>query len=238
VDRKQTKNGGYGGGTSLFDVIVIGGGLSGLASAQFILSEQPNAKVLVLEARDRVGGRTHTEISPELNIPIDVGGAYVGPTQDHILRVGGSQTGWRGNVQCSHQGDKGTVTFHDTVTGEIKELVPLTFLPWASLRCLILTRSWSRWKSFLSLLSIWSNYHLFLMLKPWTTCRFKNGCSRTRDRRKKCSTMFPRIVDTNLAKDSKEVSMLTYVVLSLVCAQWRLSQATHGYHEWCTGEKV
>ncbi|GBO30751.1 Amine oxidase [flavin-containing] A, partial [Araneus ventricosus] len=42
--------------------------------------------VLVLEARDRVGGRTLTKRSPEVNY-VDIGGAYVGPTQNNILRM-------------------------------------------------------------------------------------------------------------------------------------------------------
>lgn len=52
--------------------------------------------VAVLEARDRVGGRTQTDtvVVPKdkgekegEDVTTDVGGAYVGPTQDRILRV-------------------------------------------------------------------------------------------------------------------------------------------------------
>jgi monoamine oxidase len=66
----------------LYDVIVIGGGVSGLAAASALLSARPGTTVAVLEAQDRVGGRT-------LSIPLpggafaDLGGQWVGKTQTH-----------------------------------------------------------------------------------------------------------------------------------------------------------
>lgn len=57
----------------------------GLAAAKW-LKENGLTKVLVLEARDRVGGRTHTKRDPKVDW-VDLGGAYVGPTQDHLLRI-------------------------------------------------------------------------------------------------------------------------------------------------------
>nr|XP_008105637.1 PREDICTED: amine oxidase [flavin-containing] A [Anolis carolinensis] len=66
------------------DVVVIGAGISGLSAAK-LLSES-GLKVVVLEARDRVGGRTHTIRNKQVNY-VDVGGAYVGPTQNQILRL-------------------------------------------------------------------------------------------------------------------------------------------------------
>uniref|UniRef100_A0A8C2UQK3 Amine oxidase n=2 Tax=Chinchilla lanigera TaxID=34839 RepID=A0A8C2UQK3_CHILA len=68
----------------MFDVVVIGGGISGLAAAK-LLSEH-ELSVLVLEARNRVGGRTYTVRNEHVNW-VDVGGAYVGPTQNRILRL-------------------------------------------------------------------------------------------------------------------------------------------------------
>ncbi|XP_070461943.1 amine oxidase [flavin-containing] A [Equus przewalskii] len=68
----------------MFDVVVIGGGISGLSAAKLLAEHETN--VLVLEARDRVGGRTYTVRNKHVNY-VDVGGAYVGPTQNRILRL-------------------------------------------------------------------------------------------------------------------------------------------------------
>ena len=68
----------------MFDVVVIGGGISGLAAAKLLSEYKIN--VLVLEARDRVGGRTYTVRNEHVKW-VDVGGAYVGPTQNRILRL-------------------------------------------------------------------------------------------------------------------------------------------------------
>ncbi|XP_003725257.1 amine oxidase [flavin-containing] B [Strongylocentrotus purpuratus] len=65
-------------------VIVIGGGISGMSAAK-LLHDQ-NIDVLVLEARDRVGGRTHTVRNDKVKY-VDIGGSYVGPTQNRVIRL-------------------------------------------------------------------------------------------------------------------------------------------------------
>uniref|UniRef100_A0A0R3SQW4 Amino_oxidase domain-containing protein n=1 Tax=Hymenolepis diminuta TaxID=6216 RepID=A0A0R3SQW4_HYMDI len=65
-----------------FDAVIIGAGISGLAAAKVLAKE--GLHVVVLEARDRTGGRIHT-IRPNLNngkhsqsaLPIDLGASYL-----------------------------------------------------------------------------------------------------------------------------------------------------------------
>ncbi|XP_042314148.1 amine oxidase [flavin-containing] A-like isoform X2 [Sceloporus undulatus] len=69
---------------SEWDVVVVGAGLSGMSAAK-LLSES-GLRVVVLEARDRVGGRTHTIRNKQVKY-VDLGGSYIGPTQNRILRL-------------------------------------------------------------------------------------------------------------------------------------------------------
>jgi monoamine oxidase len=57
------------------DVAIIGAGAAGLAAARLLT--QQSLSVLVIEARDRVGGRLLTLHPPESPIPIELGGTFV-----------------------------------------------------------------------------------------------------------------------------------------------------------------
>lgn len=61
------------------DVCVIGAGYAGLTAARRLVAA--GQTVVVLEARDRVGGRVWTQQTPE-GIPFDLGGTWLGPGQD------------------------------------------------------------------------------------------------------------------------------------------------------------
>ena len=66
------------------DVVVVGAGISGLVAARQLVRK--GKSVLVVEARDRVGGRV---LNHQLGsgAVIESGGAFVGPTQDHIIAL-------------------------------------------------------------------------------------------------------------------------------------------------------
>ena len=66
------------------DVVVVGAGFAGLTAA--LRLKQAGKSVLVLEARNRVGGRAHNAAIPGGQIT-ERGAAFIGPTQDHIAKL-------------------------------------------------------------------------------------------------------------------------------------------------------
>jgi monoamine oxidase len=66
------------------DVAIVGAGLAGLTAAREVVRAGRSA--LVLEARNRVGGRTLNHSLGGGKV-IEVGGEWVGPTQDRILAL-------------------------------------------------------------------------------------------------------------------------------------------------------
>lgn len=66
------------------DVVVVGAGLAGLAAAREL--KRSGRSVVVLEARDRVGGRTLAQPTRRGEM-LDLGGQWIGPTQDRILAL-------------------------------------------------------------------------------------------------------------------------------------------------------
>src|ERR1700722_854803 len=69
---------------SVYDCVVIGGGLSGLIAARNL--HRSGKSVLVVEARDRIGGRMYGRRLASGQW-IDFGGQWVGPTQHRILAL-------------------------------------------------------------------------------------------------------------------------------------------------------
>jgi monoamine oxidase len=64
--------------------LVVGAGFAGLSAARELMGA--GRTVAVLEARDRVGGRVYTKTLDD-GTPIDLGGQWVGPTQDRLYAL-------------------------------------------------------------------------------------------------------------------------------------------------------
>jgi monoamine oxidase len=67
----------------IIDAVVVGAGYAGLAAARKLTEE--GYSTVVLEARDRVGGRAYTV--EEAGARVDLGGQWIGPGQDHIYAL-------------------------------------------------------------------------------------------------------------------------------------------------------
>ena len=72
--------------TRRVDVAIVGGGLAGLTAARDLV--KAGKSVVLLEARDRVGGRTLNHDLGGGQV-VEAGGQFVGPTQDRILALAG-----------------------------------------------------------------------------------------------------------------------------------------------------
>lgn len=75
AQRKSTKH---------VDVVVVGAGLAGLNAARDL--QQHGHSVCIIEARDRVGGRTENHYLPH-GYHGDLGGTWIGPTQTEIAKL-------------------------------------------------------------------------------------------------------------------------------------------------------
>lgn len=66
--------------TDTFDVVMVGAGMAGIMAARDLSKE--GYSVILLEARDRVGGRTYTERA--FGREVKLGGAYVHWSQTNV----------------------------------------------------------------------------------------------------------------------------------------------------------
>jgi len=66
------------------DVVIVGAGLAGLTAARELT--KAGVDVIVLEARDRVGGRTYSRRASDGTL-LDLGGQWLGPTQDRLAAL-------------------------------------------------------------------------------------------------------------------------------------------------------
>ncbi|MDE2049620.1 MAG: FAD-dependent oxidoreductase [Gammaproteobacteria bacterium] len=75
------------------DIILIGAGAAGLAAAAAL--GKSGRSVLVLEARDRIGGRIWTHLEPPLAAPVELGAEFIhgdSPETSALLRQAGAST--------------------------------------------------------------------------------------------------------------------------------------------------
>ncbi|MGJ8720279.1 MAG: flavin monoamine oxidase family protein [Salinibacterium amurskyense] len=66
--------------TNIFDTIVVGAGFAGLTAAREL--SRAGQKVLVLESRDRIGGRTW--LAERMGLELELGGTWVHWVQPHV----------------------------------------------------------------------------------------------------------------------------------------------------------
>ncbi|WP_041312874.1 flavin monoamine oxidase family protein [Mycobacterium sp. JS623] len=104
---------------------VVGAGFAGLAAA--LRLKQSGESVALLEARDRVGGRTFTEVRDD-GVWIDHGGAWIGPGQDRIKAVM-SEYGVRSYKQYL---DGKAMMIIDGRQYRYSGTIPWSLSPWAS----------------------------------------------------------------------------------------------------------
>src|ERR1700692_4781504 len=57
------------------DVVILGAGAAGLAAASMLSAE--GLSILILEARDRIGGRIHTLNDPAVPVPVELGAEFI-----------------------------------------------------------------------------------------------------------------------------------------------------------------
>ncbi|MBV9110501.1 MAG: FAD-dependent oxidoreductase [Gemmatimonadetes bacterium] len=112
-------------GGEVRDVVVIGGGVSGLAAAGALADG--GADVVLLEARGRLGGRVHSLHDPSWPLPIEMGAEFVdvpGPAFDAIRAMNGAAVRSAGGQWEAADGVARCLSFDDAIEGVLGRLDP------------------------------------------------------------------------------------------------------------------
>lgn len=117
------------------DVVIVGAGLAGLCAVRALLER--GAHCVVLEARNRVGGRT---LSQELaGTMIDLGGQWIGPTQNRLAALA-KELGVATFPQY-HTGRK-LLSWNGKLTSYTQDVPPLPIL--SKIELLVTDRRWKK----------------------------------------------------------------------------------------------
>lgn len=99
-----------------YDVLILGAGLAGLSAAHRIHTSSPHLKILILEARDRVGGRTYSQPLPSNEGIIDLGAAWINDTNQSRM----FELAQRFCAELIEQNTKGDVVLQNVDGGLMK----------------------------------------------------------------------------------------------------------------------
>ncbi|KAF0984867.1 hypothetical protein FDP41_000766 [Naegleria fowleri] len=71
----------------LYDVVIIGAGMSGVNVGKLLKEKGLTENVLILEANDYIGGRLRSKVLLNGKATIDIGGQWIGPPQPKVLKL-------------------------------------------------------------------------------------------------------------------------------------------------------
>ena len=104
------------------EVLIVGAGAAGLAAASTL--SQAQVDVLVLEARDRIGGRIYTQRDPETEVPIELGAEFIHgrppEIMDLVRRANLPILPVKGERWCS---DKGRLNLCESLDDEFDQVL-------------------------------------------------------------------------------------------------------------------
>lgn len=100
------------------EVVIIGGGLAGLTAAYLL--EKKNIHPIILEARNRLGGRIHT-LRPDKNKRVEMGATWLGKQHESLIDLI-SELGLE--LEEQHLGDKAFYEYISTSPAQLVQLPP------------------------------------------------------------------------------------------------------------------